>query len=143
MIYFNIKTKYFINLSKKKYLIDAKNKKIGRLSSKVVNLLLGKNNYKYTPNYSFINQIYIINAKFLLLSKNKLKKKIYYRYSGYIGNKKIYTLETLFKKNPTIILKRSIFRMLPKNLLGKYAKKNLFIYNENLINKNKLIKYKI
>lgn len=143
MIYLSLKTKYFINNKIKiNYLIDAKNKILGRLCSNIIKLLLGKNLPTYTPNYSNINKIFIINASKIKYNKKKFKNKIYYKYTGYIGNKKKYTMENLFIKNPCILIRLCLNRMLPKNLLGKYAKKNIYIYNNNYNIKNKnLIKY--
>ncbi|MDH3004337.1 MAG: 50S ribosomal protein L13 [Candidatus Shikimatogenerans sp. JK-2022] len=145
MIYFNLKTKYYINKNKINYLIDARNKILGRLSTNIINLIISKNIPTYTPNYSYINNIIIINANKIKFNKKKIKKKIYYKYTGYIGNKKKYTLGNLFKKNPCIILKLSIYRMLPKNLLGKYAKKRIFIYKNMKYDKkfNNIIEYNI
>ncbi|WGH24785.1 MAG: 50S ribosomal protein L13 [Candidatus Shikimatogenerans bostrichidophilus] len=141
MIYFNLKTKFFFQIKKKNYLINAKNKILGRLSSNIIKLLINKNNSIYTPNYNNINKVIIINANKIKYKKNKIYKK----YTGYIGNIKKKKAENLFKNNPSILLRLSINRMLPKNLLGKYAKKNIFIYNNNKYNKNitNLIKYKI
>lgn len=143
MIFLSLKTKYFIKKTQKIFLINAKNKILGRLCSNIIKLLLGKSSPLYTPNYNIINKIIIINAKKIKINKNKIKKKIYYKYTGYIGNKKKYTMEYLYKKNPSIIIRKCIYRMLPKNLLGKYAKKNIYIYNNDKHNfNNKIINYK-
>ncbi|WGH27090.1 MAG: 50S ribosomal protein L13 [Candidatus Shikimatogenerans bostrichidophilus] len=127
----SLKTKYYDKKKKNIYLINVKNKILGRFSSTICNLLIGKNSSKYTPNYSFINKIIIINANKIKINKKKIKKKKYYKYSGYIGNKKEYIMNDLFKKNPCILIKKSIERMLPKNLLGSKAKKNIYIFKKN------------
>ncbi|WOX79242.1 50S ribosomal protein L13 [Candidatus Shikimatogenerans bostrichidophilus] len=136
MKFLTFKTKYYFNKNKNLFLIDAKNKILGRLCSQIIKLIIGKNSPKYTPNYSFTNKIIIINAKKIKIDKNKIIKKKYYKYSGYIGNKKKYTMYYLFKKNPSILIRKSIYRMLPKNLLGKYVKKNIFIFNDSNHNFN-------
>ncbi|WGH25470.1 MAG: 50S ribosomal protein L13 [Candidatus Shikimatogenerans bostrichidophilus] len=142
MKYLNLKTKFYFKKKTYNYLINAKNKILGRLSSIVIKLLIGKNLINYTPNFNFINKVIIINSKKIKLNKNKIKKKIYYKYTGYVGNKKKYTMKYLFNKNSNLIIKKSIFRMLPKNLLGKYAKKNLYIFENKKHNLNlKLINY--
>ncbi|WOX79372.1 50S ribosomal protein L13 [Candidatus Shikimatogenerans bostrichidophilus] len=142
MKYLTFKTKYYFNNKKQIYLIDANNKILGRLCSQIIKLIIGKNSPKYTPNYSFTNKIIIINAKKIKIDNKKIKKKIYYKYTGYIGNKKQYTMYYLFKKNPSFLIKKSIYRMLPKNLLGKYVKKNIFIFNDSNHNFNiKKIKF--
>ncbi|WGH25698.1 MAG: 50S ribosomal protein L13 [Candidatus Shikimatogenerans bostrichidophilus] len=136
----SLKTKFFKKKNKNYFLIDAKNQILGRLCSKISKFIIGKNLPIYTPNYSFINKIIIINAKLIKINKKKIKKKKYYIYSGYIGNKKEYTMEFLFKKNPCIIIKKCIERMLPKNLLGKLAKKNIYIFKDNKHNIKQKIK---
>ncbi|MDH3003831.1 MAG: 50S ribosomal protein L13 [Candidatus Shikimatogenerans sp. JK-2022] len=127
----SLKTKYFLQKKKKIYLFDVKNKILGRFSTKICNFIIGKNSPNYTPNYSFINKIIIINAYKIKVNKNKINNKMYYKYSGYMGNKKSILMIDLFKKNPCIIIKKSIERMLPKNLLGLKAKKNLIIFKKN------------
>ncbi|WGH26062.1 MAG: 50S ribosomal protein L13 [Candidatus Shikimatogenerans bostrichidophilus] len=144
MKYISFKTKYYINKININYLINAKNKILGRLCSFICNILMGKNLSTYTPNYSFYNKIIIINTEKIKINKKKIKKKIYYKYSGYIGNKKKYTMEFLFKKDPNYLVKKCIERMLPKNLLGKNLKKYIFLFkkNHNFLNKKfKIIKF--
>lgn len=138
MKFFSLNTKFFFPKNQKNYLIDAKNKILGRFCSSIVKIIIGKNSPFYTPNFNNINKILIINAKKIKLDKKKKKKKIYFKYTGYIGNKKKYNLEYLFKKNPSLIIKKSIFRMLPKNKLGKYAQKKIYIQNDNKIKKYNL-----
>ncbi|BDT61547.1 MAG: hypothetical protein RDO_0750 [Flavobacteriales endosymbiont of Rhyzopertha dominica] len=138
---FLFKTKNYINKNKITYLIDATNQILGRFCSNIIKILIGKINYNYTKNYSFINKVIIINSKFIKINKYKINNKKYYKYSGYIGNKKTYYMKTIYKKNSSFLIKKSIFRMLPKNSLGKKAKKNILIFNNNHNFKN--LKYKI
>ncbi|WGH25336.1 MAG: 50S ribosomal protein L13 [Candidatus Shikimatogenerans bostrichidophilus] len=131
MIYFSFKTKYFVKKTPKNYLINAKNKILGRLCSNTIKYLIGKHLPTYTPNYNYLNNIIIINANKIKFNKKKIKKKIYYKYTGYIGNKKKYTMDFLLKKNPCLLVKLSLYRMLPKNILGEHAKKKIYIYKDN------------
>ncbi|WGH26594.1 MAG: 50S ribosomal protein L13 [Candidatus Shikimatogenerans bostrichidophilus] len=142
MKYLNLKTKFFFKKKKKKkILLDANNQILGRFCTKISKILTGKIYSNYTPNYSFTNKIIIINAEKIIINKNRIKKKMYYKYTGYIGNKKKYKMNFLYKKNPCFIIKKSIERMLPKNLIGKFIKKNIFIFKKkhNFLKKN--IKY--
>ncbi|WGH25153.1 MAG: 50S ribosomal protein L13 [Candidatus Shikimatogenerans bostrichidophilus] len=140
MIYLSLKTKFFIKKKPKNYLINAKNQILGRLCSKTIKYLIGKHSPTYTPNYNYLNNIIIINANKIKFNKKKIKKKIYYKYTGYIGNKKKYSMSYLLKKNPCLLIKLSLYRMLPKNILGEHAKKNIYIYKDNKYNKMNLIK---
>ncbi|WP_212113362.1 50S ribosomal protein L13 [Candidatus Shikimatogenerans silvanidophilus] len=117
-------------IKKKWFIIDAKNKILGRLSSIVSNIITGKNKPNYSPNINCGDKVIIINSKKIKISGKKKEKKIYIRYTGYPGGKKIYTFKELIKKNPNKIIENSIKRMLPKNRLGrKIYKKNLYVYS--------------
>ncbi|WGH27605.1 MAG: 50S ribosomal protein L13 [Candidatus Shikimatogenerans bostrichidophilus] len=143
MKYLSLKTKFFFKKKKKKILLDASNQILGRFCSKIIKILIGKIYYNYTPNYSFVNKIIIINVDKIIINKKKIKKKKYYKYTGYIGNKKEYKMDFLYKKKPCFLVKKTIERMLPKNLIGKFVKKNIFIFkkNHNYLNNNNNIKY--
>jgi large subunit ribosomal protein L13 len=110
------------------YIIDASNKTLGYLSTKIVNLLIGKNTSFYNPSIDQGNFVIIINFNKLYFSKNKLLTKKYYRSSNRPGNLKIENLNTLKKKNSFIILKQAVLKMLPKNKISNNYLKRLFIY---------------
>ncbi|MDH3004822.1 MAG: 50S ribosomal protein L13 [Candidatus Shikimatogenerans sp. JK-2022] len=143
----NFITKFYKNKKKIFYLINAENETLGRLCSNTIKLLIGKIFPNYTPNLSFIqNKIIIINSKKIKLNKKKINKKMYFKYTGYIGNKKKYSMKDIYIKNPNFLIKKSLYRMLPKNKLGEKAKKNIYIYSDSKyknIKYSNIIKYKI
>lgn len=113
------------------YIIDASNKIVGRLASHIIKFLSGKNNIEYTPNIYKGDYIIIINSDKLVFSRDKLKKKIYFRHSGYIGGLKSITAKEQFLKDSRKILFLAIKGMLPKNRLGKKMLNHLKIYKNN------------
>lgn len=115
-------------IKKKWYLVDAEGKILGRLASKIAQVLSGKNKPIYTPFLDTGDFVVVINAKKVKVTGNKEKKKIYYHYSGYPGGMKEIVYEKLMEKKPTIIIQKAVRGMLPKSKLGKKMLKKLKIY---------------
>ncbi len=111
------------------YLIDSKNKILGRLITKVVYLLMGKHKCNYLPYIDNGDFVILTNIKYITLTGNKKKNKIYYRHSGYVGNLKKISFEEMMIKSPKYIITHCVKGMLPKNKLGKIFLKRLKMYN--------------
>ena len=110
------------------YLVDAKDKNLGRLSSEIAKRLQGKHKAEYTPHTDTGDFIVVINAeKIAVKGNNKLKDKTYYKHSGYVGNLKATSLKDMLIKKPQDVLKISVKGMLPKNKLGASMLKKLKI----------------
>lgn len=112
------------------YLIDAKNQNLGRLSTKIVSILKGKNISNYTPYINPRNYIIVVNSKDIILTGQKKQQKIYKRHSGRPGKLKIRTFEEMHQKMPNKIIEKSIKGMLPKNTLGRILFKQVKVYTE-------------
>lgn len=111
-------------------IINAENKILGRLASKISIMLMGKNNPLYTPNKAMGYAIIVINSKKIKITGNKLKNKLYYRHSGKPGNLKVKNLQTILQTHPSYILKNAVKGMLPKNKISNVLLKRLKIYSE-------------
>lgn len=109
--------------------IDASGKILGRLSTEVATILRGKNKPEFKPNLIIGDKVIINNAAKIKVTGSKMTQKIYYHHTGYLGHLKSCTLKELFKKNPSEVIKRSIWGMLPKNKLRKIWMQNLIIKN--------------
>lgn len=116
------------DIKKKWYIIDAKDKIVGKVAAKTAYILRGKHKVIYTPYLDTGDNVVIINADKVKVTGNKLLDKIYYRHSGYPGGLKTITLGKLLEKNPIRPLELAIKRMLPKGPLGRKLFKNLRIY---------------
>ncbi|MCD6228730.1 MAG: 50S ribosomal protein L13 [Candidatus Omnitrophica bacterium] len=125
------KTKFYNKSARKWVLIDAKNKVLGRLATRVAKILQGKNKSIYSPNFLCGDYVVVINAKYIRVTGEKLKEKIYDKYSGYPGGRKEITLERLMQKNPVKALYLAVKGMLPKTTLGKRMLRCLKIYPED------------
>ena len=125
-----MKTKSFkiSEVDQKWHLIDAENKTLGRLSSRVSSILMGKNKSQYTPNNDLGDFVVIINAEKIKLTGNKESQKKYYKHSGYPGGLKTTALKELRKENPEQIIFKAIKGMLPKNKLADKMISKLKVY---------------
>ncbi len=115
-------------IKKNWYLVDAEGKILGRLASKIAQVLSGKNKPIYTPHLDTGDFVVVINAKKVKVTGNKEKKKIYYHYSGYPGGMKEIVYEKLLEKKPAVIIQKAVKGMLPKSKLGRKMIKKLKVY---------------
>jgi large subunit ribosomal protein L13 len=110
------------------YLIDARDKVLGRVAVEIARRLRGKHKPEFTPHTDTGDFIVVINAEKIALTGKKLDDKVYYHHSGYPGGIKSITAGKLLKKKPEEVLRIAVKGMLPKNSLGKLMLKKLKIY---------------
>jgi large subunit ribosomal protein L13 len=110
------------------YLVDAEGKVLGRLATKLADLLRGKNKPTFTPHVDTGDFVIIVNAEKVSLTGKKMKDKIYYRHTGYPGGIKEMSAEKLLAKKPTEMIRMAVKGMLPKNSLGRQMLRKLKIY---------------
>lgn len=115
------------------YVVDAADKTLGRLSSEIAHRLRGKHKPEYTPHVDTGDYIVVINAEKIRVSGNKMKDKIYYHHTGYIGNLKSITLEKQLQKAPERVIEAAVKGMLPRGPLGRamYRKLKVFAGGEH------------
>jgi large subunit ribosomal protein L13 len=111
------------------YVIDAKEQKLGRLSSEISKVLLGKTNPAYNPSVNIKNAVIVINAEKIEVTGKKEENKFYRRHSGRPGGLTIETFKELQNRIPTRIVEKSVKGMLPKNRLGRSLFSNLKVYS--------------
>ncbi|MDC0186518.1 50S ribosomal protein L13 [Gammaproteobacteria bacterium] len=111
------------------FLVDANNKTLGRLSTEIASRLRGKHKPIFTPHVDTGDYIVVINASKIRVTGNKMKDKMYYKHTGYIGNLKSANLSTMLEKSPEKVLMKSVRGMLPKNKLGNVMIKKLRIFS--------------
>src|SRR5260370_41905175 len=116
-------------IEKKWILIDADGLVVGRLASIIAMRLRGKHKVTYTPHMDCGDNIIVINAAKVLLTGQKLKKKVYYHHTGYIGGIKERTAGFIMSgKFPQRILEKAVERMVPRGPLGRRQMSNLRVY---------------
>ena len=108
--------------------IDATDVVLGRLASKVAQILKGKNKPQYTPHVDTGDFVIVVNAEKIRLTGNKAAQKMYYSHSGYIGGLKEVSFQRMLEKHPERIIEKAVKGMLPKNTLGRAMGKKLKVY---------------
>ena len=109
-------------------LFDASKYTLGRLSTRIADVLRGKHKTKFSPNGDTGDYVIVINAKDIHLTGNKLEKKNYYSYSGYMGSLKSTTAGDMLNKKPEYLVEHAVKGMLPKNRLSRVLMTKLKIY---------------
>jgi len=104
-------------MERKTYTIDATDKILGRLATKVAILLRGKEKSDFMPNKDGGDFVIIKNIKKIRLTGRKSENKIYYHHTGYPGGLKKVPFKKIFESKPSEVLKKAVFGMLPKNKL--------------------------
>jgi len=110
------------------YVVDATGKTLGRLSTEIARRLRGKHKPVYTPHVDTGDYIVVVNAEKIRVTGNKLKDKMYHRYTGYIGNLKSISLEKLMEEAPERALQYAVKGMLPRNPLGRKMLSKLRVF---------------
>ncbi len=109
-------------------IVDAKDKVVGRLASRIADILRGKHRATYTPHVDTGDFVVVINAAKLRFTGTKPSEKKYYTHSGYFGGMKSITAEKQLEKHPDRVLYDAVWGMLPKNTLSRQLIKKLKIY---------------
>lgn len=112
------------------YLIDVKDKVLGRVAPKIAWLLQGKNKSNYVSYLDNGDYVVVINAEKVKFTGKKLDQKIYTHYTGYPGGLKTITLKELMKKSPEKVVINAVSGMLPKNKFRDQRLKRLFVFKD-------------
>ena len=110
------------------HVFDASGQTLGKLSTQIAKLLMGKNKTIFVPNLDTGDFVIVINAEKVKVTGKKVKEKIYYRHSQYPGGLKAVTLEEMLRTHPTRVIEHSVKGMLPHTRLGSAMFKKLKVY---------------
>jgi large subunit ribosomal protein L13 len=110
------------------YLVDVKDKTLGRVSVDIAKHLMGKGKADFVRNLDCGDYVVVINAKKVAVTGNKEEQKRYYRHSGYPGGFKTTSLKELREKKPEEIIKHAVKGMLPQNKLRDRMLTRLFVF---------------
>lgn len=115
-------------IARKWWLVDAEGMILGRLASRVADILRGKDKPYYTPFFDSGDFVVVINADKIAATGNKEAQKVYYRHSGYIGSIKETTLARMRATHPERVIMNAVKGMLPKNTLNRRMLRKLKVY---------------
>ncbi|MEA5515923.1 50S ribosomal protein L13 [Nodularia sp. UHCC 0506] len=115
-------------LEREWYVVDATDKRLGRLATEIAMILRGKKKAEFTPHMDTGDFVIVINAEKVAVTGKKRSQKLYRRHSGRPGGMKTETFAKLQQRLPERILEHAVKGMLPKNSLGKQLFTKLKVY---------------
>jgi|SRR5581483_9313454 len=112
-------------------LVDAKDQTLGRISTQIARILMGKTKPSFVPYLDQGDFVVVTNAAKVKVTGKKPSQKIYTRHSGFPGGLKQENFAHLQERRPTEIIRHAVRGMLPKTKLGDKMIKKLYIYPES------------
>jgi large subunit ribosomal protein L13 len=109
-------------------LVDATDKTLGRLATKIAMVLRGKHKPEFTPNCDTGDYVVVINADKVRVTGNKLEDKRYWRHTEYPGGIKSTKLGDMLEQHPERVIEKAVKGMLPKGPLGFAQFRKLKVY---------------
>tara|TARA_A100001011_G_scaffold155972_1_gene164439 strand:+ start:782 stop:1216 length:435 start_codon:yes stop_codon:yes gene_type:complete len=110
------------------FVLDASDKVLGRLATKIADRIRGKDKPSFTPHTDGGDYVIVVNAEKIKVTGSKSTDKKYYTHSLYPGGLKTRTFKDLNEKNPEKIIENAVKGMLPKNKLRKEIIKKLKVF---------------
>lgn len=117
-----------IDKNKQWWLVDADGIVLGRLATRLADILRGKDKPSFTPFFDTGDFVVVINAEKVKLTGSKDAQKKYYRHSGYMGGIKETSYERMMATHPERVVVHAVKGMLPKNKLNRKILKKLKVY---------------
>ncbi len=108
--------------------VDAEEKILGRLATKVARKLRGKDSPMFTPHDDVGDNVIVVNASKVAVSGTKSEYKYYHSHSGYHGGAKKVPYEVMMERAPERVIIQAVKGMLPKNRLGRALLRKLHVY---------------
>ncbi|MBP9716617.1 MAG: 50S ribosomal protein L13 [Candidatus Levybacteria bacterium] len=110
------------------HLIDVDGKTLGRVSTEIAGLLMGKGKSYFVRNLDCGDFVVVTNSKKVKVTGNKESKKLYRRHSGYPGGYKEEVLGDLRQRRSQDIIVHAVKGMLPQNKLRDQMLGRLKVY---------------
>ena|SRR3972149_2452098 len=115
------------------HLIDASGAVLGRMSTEIARLLMGKHKATYAPHLDMGDYVVVINAREVVLTGRKVKQKVYRRHTMYPGGFREVKFEKMMADHPERIIEEAVSGMLPKNRLRDKRLKRLRVFEGKLL----------
>ena len=116
------------DVPKKWYVVDAKDKVLGRLATQIATVLKGKHKPIYSPHMDTGDFVIVVNAAKVQITGEKATQKRYFRHSGYPGGLREQSFEQMRAKFPERVVEQAVRGMLPRNRLGRQMLRKLKVY---------------
>jgi large subunit ribosomal protein L13 len=109
--------------------VDVSGKVLGRAATEIARLLRGKHRPTFTPHVDAGDFVVVVNADKVVLTGDKLDKKVYWRHTLFPGGERPTTARQMLATKPEEAIKKAVKGMLPKNHLGRELLKKLKVYS--------------
>ena len=116
------------DVSRKWWVIDARDQALGRVAVKAANLLRGKEKSIFTSHVDTGDFVIVINAEKVRLTGKKEEQKSYMSFSGYVGGHKSENVRARRARHPELLVERAVRGMIPHNRLGRSVYRKLKVY---------------
>ena len=113
---------------RKWWLVDANEKTVGRLATRIASVLKGKHKPMYTPSMDTGDFVVVVNAGKVRFTGNKETKKVFFSHTMYPGGAKLTPMHKIRAKHPEDIVLNAVRRMLPRSTLGRHMLAKLKVY---------------
>ena len=110
------------------WVVDAAGKPLGRVASRVAQIIRGKHKPYFTPHLDTGDFVVVVNAAEVRLTGRKADQKVYFRHSGYVGGNKEIPFRRMIETHPERVMELAVKGMLPKNALGRKLRRKLKVY---------------
>ena len=107
------------------FVVDATGQPLGRLASRVAQILRGKHKPTFTPHLNSGDAVIVVNAERVKLTGRKIEQKEYFRHTGYMGHERFTPIATLLAKHPDRVIEKAVWGMLPKTTLSRQKVKQM------------------
>ncbi len=111
------------------YVVDAADRTLGRLATRIASVLRGKHKPQYTPHEDVGDFVIVVNAEKIKVTGNKLDQKKYYWHTGYPGGIREITLRRQLALHPERVIEHAVKGMLPRGPLGRRQLKKMKVYS--------------
>lgn len=115
-------------IPRKWWIVDASELTLGRLATRIADVLRGKDHPYYTPFFDCGDFVIVVNARKVKLTGAKSDQKMYYRHSGYMGGLTEITFQRMIAQHPERVILSAVKGMLPKNRLSRHILTKLKVY---------------
>jgi large subunit ribosomal protein L13 len=115
-------------IERKWWVVDAEDVVLGRLASRVAQILRGKHKPMYSPHLDTGDYVIVVNAAKVRVTGKKEEQKTYFRHTGYMGGAKHIPFARMREEYPEKVIELAVKGMLPKNNLGRLMRKKLKVY---------------
>ena len=113
------------------YLFDASELPLGKMSTKIAKMLIGKDKVQFTKHIDCGDYVVVINSDKLVMTGDKYTDKIYYKHSNYPGGLKETSLQDMIIKDSRNVIFQAVRGMLPVNKLRADRLNRLKIFKDD------------